>query len=74
MERFDGTRVLLTGGGSGIGRATALRLVAEGAQVCALDLSAEGLAATAEAATAQAASAQPASPRSASPRSASPRS
>lgn len=29
MNRFDGVKVLLTGAGSGIGRATALRLVSE---------------------------------------------
>ncbi|MGH3435489.1 MAG: SDR family NAD(P)-dependent oxidoreductase [Sciscionella sp.] len=46
MDRFGGTRVLLTGGGSGIGRATALRLAAEGAAVFALDVDAEGLAET----------------------------
>ncbi|MFF3494518.1 SDR family NAD(P)-dependent oxidoreductase [Streptomyces sp. NPDC002795] len=47
MHRFEGVRVLLTGGGSGIGRATAVRLVAEGAEVFAVDLSKEGLDATA---------------------------
>src|SRR5262249_27367086 len=31
--RFDGTRVLITGGGSGIGLATARAFVAEGARV-----------------------------------------
>ncbi|MEB8339599.1 SDR family NAD(P)-dependent oxidoreductase [Streptomyces endophyticus] len=46
MHRFEGVRVLLTGGGSGIGRATAVRLVAEGAEVFAVDLSKEGLEAT----------------------------
>ncbi|MEO3784728.1 SDR family oxidoreductase [Actinocorallia sp. B10E7] len=51
MNRFDGVKVLLTGAASGIGRATAVRLVAEGAEIFAVDLSEEGLAGTAEAAT-----------------------
>jgi len=51
QERFAGTAVLLTGAGSGIGRATALRLVAEGADVFAVDADETGLAATAEAAS-----------------------
>ncbi|MDI3422185.1 SDR family NAD(P)-dependent oxidoreductase [Streptomyces luteolus] len=50
MNRFEGVRVVLTGAGSGIGRATAVRLVAEGAAVFAVDLSGDGLAATAVAA------------------------
>uniref|UniRef100_A0AAU3H228 SDR family oxidoreductase n=1 Tax=Streptomyces sp. NBC_01401 TaxID=2903854 RepID=A0AAU3H228_9ACTN len=50
MNRFDGVRVLLTGAGSGIGRATALRLVSEGAAVYAVDRSRDGLAETAAAA------------------------
>lgn len=41
--RFDGNVVLLTGTASGIGRATALQLAAEGAKVFALDVSADGL-------------------------------
>jgi NAD(P)-dependent dehydrogenase (short-subunit alcohol dehydrogenase family) len=49
-DRFTGTSVLLTGAGSGIGRATALRLVAEGAVVFAVDASEAGLTATVEAA------------------------
>ena len=49
--RFTGTSVLLTGAGSGIGRATALRLVAEGAQVFAVDDSEAGLDGTVEAAS-----------------------
>lgn len=44
LNRFDGTRVLVTGGASGIGRATVQRLVAEGALVFAVDLDADGLA------------------------------
>ncbi|MFE9972216.1 SDR family NAD(P)-dependent oxidoreductase [Streptomyces hirsutus] len=51
MNRFEGVKVLLTGAGSGIGRATALRLVSEGAAVFAVDLSGEGLAQTAAAAS-----------------------
>ncbi|ACY99037.1 MULTISPECIES: SDR family NAD(P)-dependent oxidoreductase [Thermomonospora] len=51
MNRFDGVKVLLTGAASGIGRATALRLTAEGAAVFGVDVSEEGLAATAAAVT-----------------------
>lgn len=46
MTRYENTRVFLTGAGSGIGRATAVRLVAEGATVFAVDRDVEGLAAT----------------------------
>ncbi|MFP5255083.1 MAG: SDR family NAD(P)-dependent oxidoreductase [Acidimicrobiia bacterium] len=46
MQRYAGRTVLLTGGGSGIGRATVLRLVEEGATVLAVDVAAEGLAGT----------------------------
>ncbi|WP_182907481.1 SDR family NAD(P)-dependent oxidoreductase [Microbispora sp. H13382] len=46
MNRFDGVKVLLTGAGSGIGRATAVRLAAEGADLFAVDRAAEGLAET----------------------------
>jgi 2-hydroxycyclohexanecarboxyl-CoA dehydrogenase len=49
LRGLQGTPVLLTGGASGIGRAIALRLGAEGAQVGVLDLDAEGGKATADA-------------------------
>lgn len=44
MQRFDGKVALVTGAASGIGRAAAVRLAAEGARIAALDLNAEGLA------------------------------
>jgi NAD(P)-dependent dehydrogenase (short-subunit alcohol dehydrogenase family) len=44
--RLDGRVALITGGGSGIGRACALRFADEGAMVCAADLSLEGAAET----------------------------
>lgn len=47
--RFDGKVALLTGAGSGIGRASALRLAAEGAKVLLHDIDPDGLAATAAA-------------------------
>jgi NAD(P)-dependent dehydrogenase (short-subunit alcohol dehydrogenase family) len=46
MNRLDGHRILLTGGASGIGQATALRLLDEGARVVAADVAADGLANT----------------------------
>lgn len=49
--RFDGKRVLLTGGASGIGRATVARLVTEGAAVFAVDRDEAGLAETVAACT-----------------------
>jgi NAD(P)-dependent dehydrogenase (short-subunit alcohol dehydrogenase family) len=48
-DRFAGKSALITGAGSGIGRAVALRLAAEGAEVLALDINKETLAETAAA-------------------------
>lgn len=50
MLRFSGVNVLVTGAGSGIGRATVIRLVAEGAAVYAVDRDERGLAETVDAA------------------------
>lgn len=38
MQRLEGKRVIVTGAGSGIGRATAVRLASEGARVALADL------------------------------------
>lgn len=43
QDRFDGQTVIVTGAGSGIGRATTSRLLTEGARVIASDISAERL-------------------------------
>lgn len=42
-HRLDGKVAIVTGGASGIGRAVALRLVAEGARVLAVDVNPDGL-------------------------------
>ncbi len=49
MSRFEGKKVLVTGGTSGIGLATAKRLAAEGAQVAVTGTNAERLRAAEEA-------------------------
>jgi NAD(P)-dependent dehydrogenase (short-subunit alcohol dehydrogenase family) len=46
MKRLEGKRILVTGAASGIGQATALRLLDEGAAVVAADCAADGLDAT----------------------------
>ena len=43
MKRLEGNRILVTGAASGIGQATALRLLDEGAAVAASDVAADGL-------------------------------
>ena len=43
LQRYSDRRVLITGGGSGIGQATVLRILAEGGLVVAADVSESGL-------------------------------
>jgi NAD(P)-dependent dehydrogenase (short-subunit alcohol dehydrogenase family) len=43
LQRYSGRRVLITGGGSGIGQASVLRILAEGGRVAAADISESGL-------------------------------
>ncbi len=43
MKRFEGKVAIFTGAASGIGRATAHRLAAEGARVCLMDMGEEAL-------------------------------
>ena len=49
MKRFEDRAALVTGAASGIGRATAERLAAEGAQVFCVDLNRQGVEETADA-------------------------
>ncbi|WEH12992.1 SDR family oxidoreductase [Streptomyces sp. VNUA24] len=48
MQRLTDRRILVTGAASGIGRATTLRLLSEGARVTGTDIAGDGLAETAE--------------------------
>src|SRR5436309_1868220 len=57
MKLLEGRAALVTGAGRGIGRAIAICLAREGADVTLADLSEEGLAATAEAVAGQGVSA-----------------
>ena len=47
LQRYADRRVLVTGGGSGIGQACVLRILDEGGRVVAADISDRGLADTA---------------------------
>jgi NAD(P)-dependent dehydrogenase (short-subunit alcohol dehydrogenase family) len=48
-RRFQDKTALITGGAGGIGRATAVRLAAEGARIAVVDISSQGLAETVDA-------------------------
>lgn len=48
MDRYEGKRIFITGAGSGIGQATALRLLSEGGTVIGADVNADGLTATSD--------------------------
>lgn len=52
-EKLEGQAAIVTGAGSGIGRATAKRLMADGADVLAVDLNGDGLEETARLAEAE---------------------
>lgn len=43
MERFQDKVVIITGGGSGLGRAAALQMAKEGANLVLVDVDKEGL-------------------------------
>jgi NAD(P)-dependent dehydrogenase (short-subunit alcohol dehydrogenase family) len=51
VERFESKRCLITGGGSGMGQATVLRILREAGTVVAVDVNEKGLAETARRAT-----------------------
>src|SRR3546814_5181195 len=58
MNRFDGKRVVVAAGGSGIGAATSERLAREGAKVVVGDINEDGARATVERITAAGGTAQ----------------